>query len=367
MPIARNYKQGSIIYFEGDKNASEIFILQKGKVILSSTSLDTGEEVKETIANGEFFGVKSVLGKYPREDTAQVTSSAIVLVLKPGEFETMVLGNFRILMKMLKVFSNQLRRIGKTVRDLMHKGEPKLPATELYYIGEYYFKKGKVDQAKYVYEKYIEFYPGEQFVPTAKERLQSIASGNVPSPEDISAGGAVADAPVAPPPPIPSPDAPIEDMFSDPAAPPPAEPEKPDILKGTEGIDITKKFYEALSLFSQDKFEEAIGLHKSIAIQTQFKDDETAKFVEKAMFEMGKCYTQLDKHMEAIEAYSNLIKKFSLTEFLKEALFNIGGAYEKMEKFDKAINFYQKVVNTPPKQEINKTAKDKLEELQKKM
>ena len=76
---------------------------------------------------------------------------------------------------------------------------------------------------------------------------------------------------------------------------------------------------------------------------------------------------QLDKNMEAIEAFSNLIRKFSRTEFLKETLSNIGECYEKMERLDKAINFYQKVVNTPPKTEINKKAKEKLEELQKRI
>ena len=368
MPIARNYEPGSIVYFEGDRSANEIFILQKGKVILKSTALDTGEETRESIANGEFFGVKSVLGKYPREDTAQVTAPSIVLVLNSDEFEKMVMGNFRILMKMLKVFSNQLRRIGKAVRELMYQGEPKMPATELYYIGEYYAQKGKAEQSRYVYGRYVEVYPDGQYAAQAKERLEAIDRGEITAPEEPSTG-LEAPAPEEAPTPPPVEEESLETMLGTPSEEeaPSGEEKKPDVLKTPGGIDITKRFYEALSLFSQEKYEEAIEIHRSITSIQKYKDEETEKIGQKSVFEMGRCFMQLQQYMEAIGTFSNLIKKFSRTELLKDALYNIGESYELMEKYDKAINFYQKVVNTPPRQEINKKAKEKLEEVQKKI
>ena len=71
MPVARNYNGGSIVYFQDDA-ADEIYVLQKGRVVLLSTAQDTEEELKEEVQLGEFFGVKSSLGRYPREETAQV-------------------------------------------------------------------------------------------------------------------------------------------------------------------------------------------------------------------------------------------------------------------------------------------------------
>ena len=70
-PIIRSYKAGSIVYFEKDK-ADDIYVLQNGRIILSYTSIDTKVEIKEDVKLGEFFGVKSSLGRYPREETAQV-------------------------------------------------------------------------------------------------------------------------------------------------------------------------------------------------------------------------------------------------------------------------------------------------------
>ncbi len=65
---------------------------------------------------GEFFGVKSALGKYPREETAQTIGETSVLVLRPADFERLILKNVNIVRKMLRVFSNQLRRIHKMVQ-----------------------------------------------------------------------------------------------------------------------------------------------------------------------------------------------------------------------------------------------------------
>ena len=54
MPVARNYNGGSIVYFQDDAS-DEIYVLQKGRVVLLSTSIDTNEEMKEEVQRGEFF------------------------------------------------------------------------------------------------------------------------------------------------------------------------------------------------------------------------------------------------------------------------------------------------------------------------
>ena len=85
-PIIRNYKAGSIVYFEKDR-AEDIYVLQNGRVILTYMSVDSKMEIKEDVKLGEFFGVKSALGRYPREETAQVIGGASILVFKTGNYE----------------------------------------------------------------------------------------------------------------------------------------------------------------------------------------------------------------------------------------------------------------------------------------
>ena len=102
-PKAVQYKTNSIIYFKGDLN-EKVFILKGGKVNLVSNDIETGQEIHDMIQTGEFFGVKSALGKYPREETAVVLQDASVIAFTVPEFEQLVLQNTRIIMKMEKTW-----------------------------------------------------------------------------------------------------------------------------------------------------------------------------------------------------------------------------------------------------------------------
>lgn len=119
MPKANQYTKGSIIYFSGDKD-DRIFILQKGMVILTSTDIESGSPVTEYIREGEFFGVKSALGHFPREETATVVQDSICISMSVQEFEALFSSNKQIILKMLKVFSKQLRAIHKKTESILH-------------------------------------------------------------------------------------------------------------------------------------------------------------------------------------------------------------------------------------------------------
>lgn len=119
MPKAMQYSKGSVIYFSGDKD-ERIFILQKGMILLTSTDIETGAPATEYIREGEFFGVKSALGHFPREESATVFTDSICISMSVQEFENLFSSNKQIIMKMLKVFSNQLRKIHKKIEDILH-------------------------------------------------------------------------------------------------------------------------------------------------------------------------------------------------------------------------------------------------------
>ncbi|HNH09334.1 MAG TPA: Crp/Fnr family transcriptional regulator, partial [Leptospiraceae bacterium] len=135
-PIIRTYKAGSIVYFEKDK-ADDIFVLQNGRIILTYLSADGKTEIKEDVKLGEFFGVKSSLGRYPREETAQVLGGATVLVFKMADFELFVAQKTHLILKMMKVFSSQLRQIHHKVREQLGQfGDMKSAAFELMNVAE---------------------------------------------------------------------------------------------------------------------------------------------------------------------------------------------------------------------------------------
>ncbi len=119
MPRFMQYTKGSIPYFAGDQD-DRVFILQKGIVILTSVDIETGNSVTDQVKPGEFFGVKSALGHFPREETVTVLSEASVVVLTVVEFEKLFSGNKQLIMKMLRVFSNQLRQIHRKIGTILN-------------------------------------------------------------------------------------------------------------------------------------------------------------------------------------------------------------------------------------------------------
>lgn len=122
MPKVMQYSKGSVVYFEGDRD-DRIFILQKGTIILSSIDVETGKEVAEQVREGEFFGVKSALGHFVREETVRVLTDSIAVAMTVPEFEKLFSGNKAIIMKMLQVFSGQLRNIHHKIKSILNSAE----------------------------------------------------------------------------------------------------------------------------------------------------------------------------------------------------------------------------------------------------
>ncbi|MCL2129340.1 MAG: Crp/Fnr family transcriptional regulator [Treponema sp.] len=171
MPKPLQYNAGSLIYFQGDP-AEKVFIVQSGKVNLVYQDIETGLDVHDMVQTGEFFGVKSALGRYPREENAVALQNATVMAFTVAEFEALAMANTRIIMKMLKVFSNQLRKLHKQVNSLMLKEDQLNPEAGLFSVGEYYLKSRNFRQARYVFSRYLTFYPSGRNAAQAASNLQ---------------------------------------------------------------------------------------------------------------------------------------------------------------------------------------------------
>ena len=172
MPKPLQYKTGSLIYAE-QENADKVFILQEGKVSLVYQDIETGEDVREQLQSGEFFGVKSALGHYPRQENVITLTNSSVVAFTIPEFEALVMSNTRIIMKMLRVFSNQMRRVHTQVSKLLATKEVK-PEEGLFSIGEKYLKNKEYAHAKYVFSRYLIHYPTGKRAAQAAKHLQTV-------------------------------------------------------------------------------------------------------------------------------------------------------------------------------------------------
>ncbi len=342
MAISRNYKAGAVVYFEGDKS-EEIYVLKSGDLSLTYRGIEAMNYVTERLSEGDFFGVKSSLARYKREETAQTTSGATVLVLTIQEFEDLAKKNLKLVVKMLKIFSTQLRRIGKQAASLISSSgeETPEPSLSLFKIGDYYLNDKKFDQALYAFHKYIECFPNAEYVSQARERIdlakKGISTGfDEVGSDDESSGNELVD------------EIRLDEGFTD---------ESPE----DEG-QISELYQKAVKLVSESQFSEALETFSQFEL-TKLKNVDKS-FYESASFDKSRCYFELEKYEESIKAFTNYIKEHPKTERMKSALLYIGKSHHSMGEKDRAINFIKKVSGLPPKDELNKEAEKLLEELE---
>ena len=158
MPKKIAFAKGSIIYFEEDKD-DRIFILQKGLIVLSATDVETGEPVTEYAREGEFFGVKSAFGRFPREETATVVADSQVIAMTVAEFEQLFSSNKQIIMKMLRVFSNQLRAIHKKSEQILGSGEGVNPQAGMLSVVQCFYDEEQYRSCCDICLKFLKLYP----------------------------------------------------------------------------------------------------------------------------------------------------------------------------------------------------------------
>jgi len=326
MPKPLQYNAGMLIYFNGDP-ADKVFILQAGLVNLSYQDIETGQDVRDTVQPGEFFGVKSALGRYPREENAMAMNNATVMAFTVPEFETLAMGNTRIIMKMLKVFSNQLRKVHKQVSSLMATEEQN-PEEGLFRVGEYYLKASNYKHAQHIFNRYLTFYPSGKYASQATSNLrQAVLYGSSKSSPSPAAS--------------PEPSLPVEE----PALPAdvPDIPAEAPASQDAHRQDLTmsaKSYYDGVSFISQQKYQQAYLTFKKIV-----DENEDQEYAAKSFFEIGKCLFLLNKYDECIKHYTMAITKYPKHPDLADALFYIGQCYEKNNRKDLAGTFYKKILS----------------------
>ena len=310
-PKAVHFRANSIIFFKGDLS-DKVLVLNKGKVSLNYIDIETGQDIHEFIKVGEFFGVRSAMGRYAREETAVALQDSTIIALEVPEFEQVVSKNTRVIMKMLRVFSNQLRRNHNRVQSLLVSDEQIDPEDGLYRIGEYYLKERQYSQAIYSFNQYLVYYPSERYsdaaakyLEIAEEHLGKYGQGKGPVPE------------------LPG------------FTPEIAKPESTRELSAT-----AQMYYDAVSLVSAEKYEEALRKFKTLV--DKGLDEE---YTSKARYEIGRCLHHMGQFKACIRVFTELIQAYPKHPDLIDALFFIATSNAKIGQDQTAKGLFRKILS----------------------
>lgn len=354
MPVTRPYTGGSIVYFEGDKG-DDVYVLKQGRVVLISTALDTGEEIREEVQIGEFFGAKSSLGRYPREETAQVIGKTTLVVFPLHEFEQFIMKNTRLILKMLRVFSKNLRDIHRQVRDTLKADTAKDPAYELLNVAESFFKSGNIDHAIYAFEKYLDYYPDGAYADRAGDLLQKARQGKMYPmeypPLEVAQQEAIDRETVR-----------QGMMPAESADDPFAMPDDDFGGSGSTAESASDLLSEGLTAFSAGKLEDALSIFTKVA-NMKSSDIEEEAAIGQAMYEKGRTLIKLKKFNEATNELSAYIKQHPTGEYVKRGIFQLGAIAEASGNKDRARSLYHKTATMPPPDDVSQEARKRLERL----
>jgi TolA-binding protein len=295
MPKPLQYNNDSLIYCEGEES-DKVILLQNGKVSLVSEDITTGENVKETVLPGDFFGVRSALGRYPRDENAIVVSDASVAVFTVPEFELYAMSDTKIILNLLKIFSGQIRQTHRLIASLA-KTRNLRPDEGLFTTGEKYLKDKRYSHAKYVFTRYLDLYPKGKDADKAAKNLQLAEDGIAQSAKG-------------------------EEVL----------PEK---------FNAGKAYYNAINLIKTEKFEEAMRIF------TQVSHSENPEWAAKGVYEIGRCLFFLNKYEDCIKHYQNMFAEFPKHQDIKDAMFHVGQACEKTGKKESAADWYEKILAMP--------------------
>lgn len=329
-PQLKKFNKNSIIYFTGDTD-SNIYILKEGQVIISFLPPDKLEEEAYVVKPGEFFGLKSAMGKYPREETAMAVTDVVAVVMNENEFLAVNGKNEQLLLKILKALSKELRDTVKKVNQLTGQNEF-LPDVGLFNYGMYYFKTKQYKKSKYCFNKLLELYPDCLNKDEALAQLKALESLIVEessteianqSPESVLANA---------------------EQFN----------EKVETVKKENEENIEqKKYYEAVNLVMASKLEEGLKLFKQI-----YDDSNTSEeYKAKSLIEMGKILKRMKNFDGAEKVFKKFISDFSSSNLIKESLYELAETYKLKGDTENCKKLLAKIISLQPADETTTKAK----------
>lgn len=307
MPKAVQFKPNSVIYFAGDID-DRVFLLQKGHIALNSTDIETNKQIIEYIKEGEFFGVKSALGHFPREESVMVLTDAIVLSFTSLEFENFAQSNTRIIMKMLKVFSNQLRHIHRQSESLLHSEEQTNPDDGMFSVANCFYQSQQYKAAAEVAERYLRQFPSGKHTMEMKQ----IAATNLRSEHDFG------DRPA---------------LNAD-AQEQPTRRETGGPIGNNPNFAITL----AEGLAGQGKWDEAYKQYHSII------EAGDSPALGKAYVGAGQCLYEQEEYVRCVQLLTPFIAREPKSLQMAEILMYMGLCYQRMDQIDKAKAFFTKAL-----------------------
>jgi TolA-binding protein len=110
--------------------------------------------------------------------------------------------------------------------------------------------------------------------------------------------------------------------------------------------DADRAYYDAVSLISQGKYQQAFTALKAI-----LEANEDPAQVAKSSYEIGRCLFMMNKFDECIRHFTVMITSYPKHPNLRDALFFVAQSHENRGKKEMAEVFYKKILSMVPNED----------------
>ncbi len=133
--VLRHFNNGQVIFHHGDPGGL-LYIISKGKVKITHSTLEGQEALLAILGEGDFFGELALLDDSPRSATAEAVGPTETLTLHRSDFRRFLKDNPDFSMHVLQTMARHIRRLNSQLSDIFFLDLPSRLARTLLHLAE---------------------------------------------------------------------------------------------------------------------------------------------------------------------------------------------------------------------------------------
>ncbi|MDK2818736.1 MAG: cyclic nucleotide-binding domain-containing protein [Spirochaetota bacterium] len=170
-----SFRTGTYVYVEEQTDSAAFYIVRQGSLIEESPLNNLTQESNLIIKTGDFFGVLDCMSRRARLSSIRALEDTVLIVVRFDQFETLITQMAPVAIKIIRYFSQRLRKYNTTLAQLTQGSTSKIESntlTSLIKLGEYYQSLGQNNIAGYAFSNFIKNYPNDSSVLEVQNYLK---------------------------------------------------------------------------------------------------------------------------------------------------------------------------------------------------
>lgn len=153
-----SFRTGTYVYVEEQTDSAAFYIVRQGSLIEESPLNNLTQESNLIIKTGDFFGVLDCMSRRARLSSIRALEDTVLIVVRFDQFETLITQMAPVAIKIIRYFSQRLRKYNTTLAQLTQGATSKIESntlSSLIKLGEYYQSLGQNNIAGYAFSNFI--------------------------------------------------------------------------------------------------------------------------------------------------------------------------------------------------------------------